>query len=255
MVKPSFGHKELKSVCPHFLGVPVNGAEVRCDASVACIPRCFAESSCVGQRPATAEPQSAKRTGADACDAGKATKADSAHNKPCNKRTRHEQEARKVKSIPLTVLHESDAQATEEYWIDALFEALATPDDDAMLLAPSAMELSHVARPAAMPSTNASAFAGRALQQPRHCNDIPVPVSSASAAGNVSAPGRPARSASKACASTFTTDPAHPNMICVKQCATIQINRALMLIHLKRTITLQCLRFICLQLSLNCPAG
>ena len=107
-VKPSFGQKELECVCLQFLGVP--GSEVRCNAPVACIPQCFVESSCVGQRPVTAKPQSAKRTGAVACDAGKATTtADSSHSEQCNKRTRHEQEAPKVKSIPLTVPHESAA--------------------------------------------------------------------------------------------------------------------------------------------------
>lgn len=205
-LKPSFCQGQLKSASPHLLAVPVTGGAARCEATVAvaCVPGCVLQSSCVGLRSVMATTQPAKRTGLDACDVGKATaNVDSSHKEPCKKRTCVEQETVKVKSMPLIALQALDAEATEQSWIAALIEALATPIDDTMLLASSVEAFPH-ASPVAMPTTNASAVAGSSLQQPRHFNAIPVPVSSASSVNNASARGRPAKSAFKACASTFS---------------------------------------------------
>lgn len=209
-LKPSFCQGQLKSACPHLLAVPVTRGAARCEATVGvpCVPGCVLQSSCVGLRSASATTQSAKRTGLVACDVGKATvNVDLSNKEPCNKRMCMEHETVKVNSIPLIVLQASDAKETEQFWIAALMEALATPIDDTMLLASSVEAFPH-ASPVAMPTTNASAVAGSSLQQPRHVYAIPVPVSSASSASNGSARGRPAKSASKASASTF-----NPNIV------------------------------------------
>ena len=209
---PRVGEEEPKSACPHLLAVPKGGA-VCCDATVAVAPiaRCI-EPSCVGMRSVNAKPQSVKRTGAVACDVRQLTaNADSSH-KPCNKRTRGQQATANVEHIPLIVKHESDAQATEQFWLAALMEALAEPIDAAW--ESSTVDAFPSTSPVAVSTTTAHAVADGYLQLPRHVNAIPVPTTSSSAAGHIAVCGRLAMSASKACASTFSTSPAYPNTMC-----------------------------------------
>jgi hypothetical protein len=161
---------------------------------------------------------SAKRICPVAHDVGKLTANAESSHKPCNKRTCVEQATVNVKHIPLIVQHESDAQATEQFWLAALIEALAEPIDDTLLWKPPAVEAYHSTSPVAVSTMSAQSVADGSLQLPRHVNAIPVPTSSSSAAGHDAASGRPAIAASKACTSTFSTSPAYPNIMCWTVC-------------------------------------